>query len=63
VLDLIGAGELGPRLLEWKNRLKQTTGAQLVARLETAAEGKPYTDPVPFHLYFDAMSPAAGVGG
>jgi hypothetical protein len=68
LMALAGAGELAPRFLEWKNRLKQVTGkteAELRAAFEAAdrahAEGKPYADPIPLALLHEGGVAAAEV--
>lgn len=64
VLNTMGAGELGPRFLEFRNRLKQLgwPEAKLEAELKKArqaqAEGRPYQDPVPWEVLQDAMEAA-----
>lgn len=67
-LNFMGAGELGPRFLEFKTRLKQLTGldeAGLVAKLDAAekaaAEGKDYVQPFDYEKILDAMDAAAEV--
>lgn len=67
-LNALGAGELGPRFLEFKTRLKQLTGldeAGLVAKLDAAekaaAEGKDYVQPFEYTDILDAMDKAAEV--
>lgn len=68
LLAFTGAGELAPRFLEWKTRLKQLTGkteAQLEAMFkaadQAAADGKPHVEPIPFALLAEGMNAAAEV--
>lgn len=68
MLNVTGAGELGPRFLEFKNRMKELTGkseAEIVAELDkaeaAAATGRNYESPFDFHKVLDAMNAAAEV--
>lgn len=66
-LQVAGAGELGPRMLEFRNRLKELgwTEARLneeAAKADkAAAEGKDYQDPIPYFLKLEAAKAAAEV--
>lgn len=67
VVNVGGAGELGPRYLEFQNRLMQTTGktkAELRAILDAANKVKLTTEarePIPYPLILDALHHAAEV--
>lgn len=67
-LNTLGAGELGPRFLEFKTRLKQLTGldeAGLVKELDRAekeaAAGREYVQPFDYAKILDSMDAAAEV--
>lgn len=67
-LNFAGAGELAPRFLEFKTRLKQLTGktegelnAAFAAADRAAREGGKYEEPVPFAQLLDAMNFGAEV--
>lgn len=68
MLNVTGAGELAPRFVEFKNRMRELTGLsekELVAKLEAAdgaaAEGKRYENPFDFNQMMEAMEAAAEV--
>src|SRR5205823_5024338 len=63
-LNTLGAGELGPRFLEFTNRLKQLgwsearLDAELKAARQAATSGRQYQDPIPWDVLQDAMNAA-----